>query len=92
MAPSFAQLVPLSTRAFGLSVGLHAPSAGLGDRADGIVTEPPPPCSTLPAKRLEGWRGYYFKVLASMSSFWGRHYHRMLYLDCGMQVTTLTWS
>lgn len=47
---------------------------------------PPRHCSSLNSKRAEGWAGYYFKALSSMSSFWASRYRRLIFMDCGMQV------
>lgn len=52
----------------------------------GVPLEPPQPCATLPEKRLSGWHGYYFKMLATMSSFWAARYRRLVFVDCGMHV------
>lgn len=51
-----------------------------------VPLQPPKHCSTLNEKRRRGWNGYYFKTLASMSSFWAYRYRRMIFIDCGMQV------
>ncbi|KAL1528183.1 hypothetical protein AB1Y20_009543 [Prymnesium parvum] len=51
-----------------------------------VPLEPPRPCDLLNEKRRQGWRGYYTKTLASMSSYWAMRYRRIIFMDCGMQV------
>lgn len=53
----------------------------------------PPPCNfdrdcPNAARRLRGWRGYYVKTLATMTSYWTTRYSRALWMDCGMVVSS----
>ena len=55
-------------------------------RGRSFPRQPPQPCASLPQKRLDGWEGYYFKTLVTMSSFWASRYEVVTWIDCGMHV------
>ena len=37
-------------------------------------------------KRAAGWLGYYYKALATSTSYWSDLYDRILYVDCGAEA------